>query len=83
MAKETASTKTLGEIRDFIEEMGMHLKTVDLLNNEIAAYDTNDAEDRNRVSCYILARDLVLDEARRKLQLFDKFLVNETQIAEE
>ena len=82
MPKETTSTKILGEIRDFIEEMGLHLKTVDLLNNEIAAYDTIDAEDQNRVSCYILARDLVLDEARRKLQLFDKFLVNETQSAE-
>ena len=82
MPKETTSTKTLGEIRDFIEEMGMHLKTIDLLNDEIAVYDTSDKEDQNRVSCYILARDLVLGGAMRKLQLFDKFLVNETQSAE-
>lgn len=83
MQKEIISTNTRGAIRDFIDETRAYLETIEMLNDEITVCNTSSPDDQKRAAYCGIARDLVLDEAKRKLQLFDNFLVYGTQNAED
>lgn len=83
MQKEIISTNTRGAIRDFIDETRTYLETIEMLNDEITVCNTSSPDDQKRASYCGIARDLVLDEAKRKLQLFDNFLVYGTQNVED
>ena len=84
MSKEIIGSNTRNNIRDFIDDIRAHLDTVEMLDAEISEADDNPyyKDEAKTKACYELARNLVLNSAKMKLQFFDNFIVYGTQDAE-